>query len=368
MSTWSDQAVPRGDVMRRLEELERAVARLRTARRLEAASVGEGGLRIHSGGDLRLEGGGTLSVADGGTLGVLTPDGSEWSFSATPNGLFLAGGSGLHVLDGGAISARYSGGGGTALLFGSLIWDATGEAAGHGLLVQDDADADHRDIFRAVRRPDGDTEVIVGQTDAMTGDSEPIDLLSVRAQEVRLRGYGSATSWLEVWGAGADVGLYSDSGNVTLIANVGAVQTTYVDTGESANARLAEDGTIQRVSSRRALKADIADLDGEPRRVLDLRPRTWLPAEQTTAAGPGAEGRQAQSRPAREPQQRQFGLVAEEVDEVAPELVTRAADGAPDGVRYDRVAVALLPLLRRQQQQIDDLTQRLGALEAAVSP
>lgn len=49
-----------GDVMRRLAELERQVQQVQTARRLESASIGSGGLRIHSGGGIVVQG------ADGG--------------------------------------------------------------------------------------------------------------------------------------------------------------------------------------------------------------------------------------------------------------------------------------------------------------
>lgn len=50
----SDAAFSRGDIMRRLRELEKQVERLQTARRLEAASIGAGGLRL-IGGLLRIQ-------------------------------------------------------------------------------------------------------------------------------------------------------------------------------------------------------------------------------------------------------------------------------------------------------------------------
>lgn len=59
-----------------------------------------------------------------------------------------------------------------------------------------------------------------------------------------------------------------------------------------------------------------------------------------------------------DPRQEYIGLVAEEVAEVDPRLV-HYVHGVPDGVMYDRVAVALLA-------QVKELTARVAVLEAAA--
>jgi hypothetical protein len=75
---------------------------------------------------------------------------------------------------------------------------------------------------------------------------------------------------------------------------------------------------------------------------------------------PGAGGR----HPCEGPPQRfegakdELGLIAEEVDEHLPQIVTRY-EGDIDGVRYDLLGVALLPVV---QQQADDI----AALKQAV--
>jgi hypothetical protein len=48
-----------------------------------------------------------------------------------------------------------------------------------------------------------------------------------------------------------------------------------------------------------------------------------------------------------------FGLVAEEIAELEPLLVSRNRDGAIEGVKYDRVGVVLVNAVQEQQQQID---------------
>lgn len=70
MSVLSDQAASRGDLMARLDALERQVAALRTGRRLPNASVGQGGIRVHAGGSVRVHGGGSVQVEDGGDIVV----------------------------------------------------------------------------------------------------------------------------------------------------------------------------------------------------------------------------------------------------------------------------------------------------------
>jgi hypothetical protein len=84
----------------------------------------------------------------------------------------------------------------------------------------------------------------------------------------------------------------------------------------------------------------------------------------------------------------QYGLIAEEVQEVAPEVVGRGQDGQIDSVRYDQVNVMLLnevqkqnrelqaqkqhaqqqdETIRQQQEQNRKLEARLAALEAMLS-
>jgi hypothetical protein len=47
-----------------------------------------------------------------------------------------------------------------------------------------------------------------------------------------------------------------------------------------------------------------------------------------------------------------YGLIAEEVAKVYPELVVRDQDGRIDGVRYDELAPLLLGDVQRQQEKL----------------
>ena len=55
----------------------------------------------------------------------------------------------------------------------------------------------------------------------------------------------------------------------------------------------------------------------------------------------------------------QFGLIAEEVAEVMPELVARDADGQPEAVKYQLLAPLLLNEVQKQQRTIEAQSQQL---------
>jgi hypothetical protein len=76
----------------------------------------------------------------------------------------------------------------------------------------------------------------------------------------------------------------------------------------------------------------------------------------------------------------QFGLVAEEVEKVNPDLIMRDKEGRPYSVRYDQVKAMLLneflkehrtvqeqgAIIARQQKQIDALTEGLQKVSAQL--
>ena len=71
------------------------------------------------------------------------------------------------------------------------------------------------------------------------------------------------------------------------------------------------------------------------------------------------------------PRSIEYGLIAEEVAEIYPELVVLDKDGQPAGIRYHVLPAMLLNELQRQQRLIetqgrliDELTARLSRLEA----
>jgi hypothetical protein len=88
-------------------------------------------------------------------------------------------------------------------------------------------------------------------------------------------------------------------------------------------------------SSSRRYKQDIRDMGDTTDVLMGLRPVEFR-YKAEGAAGP-----------------EHYGLIAEEVEEVAPELVGRGQDGQVDSVHYEKVNAMLLNQVQTQQRQIE---------------
>ena len=64
----------------------------------------------------------------------------------------------------------------------------------------------------------------------------------------------------------------------------------------------------------------------------------------------------------------QYGLIAEEVAEVAPELVAPDLEGKPYSVKYHELPALLLAQNQAQQRTIEALAARVAQLEAERGP
>ena len=101
-------------------------------------------------------------------------------------------------------------------------------------------------------------------------------------------------------------------------------------------------GKLWKESSSRRYKTHITDLQSDPEAVLTLRPVRF----QWKTTG-----------------QDEIGLIAEEVDEVASDLVIHDAQGRPEAVKYNKLSLYLLSVVRSQQEQIESLEERIESLE-----
>ena len=121
-------------------------------------------------------------------------------------------------------------------------------------------------------------------------------------------------------------------------------------------------GQLGTAASSRRAKDDIRDMEDTSAGLGKLRPVTF----------------RYKAEPATGPRPIEYGLIAEEVAEIYPELVVLDKDGQPAGVRYHVLPAMLLNELQRQQRVIeaqaaqareqarliDELTARLSRLEA----
>lgn len=146
----------------------------------------------------------------------------------------------------------------------------------------------------------------------------------------------------------------------------------------SANVLSSSDMQLRRTSSSAKYKKDIETLEHEVAdRVLDLRP-VWFRAKESNTDNPE--------------QWSYVGLIAEEVAEIEPRLVfyktvevnydengnvitdengkptyETLETPVPESVQYEKVAVYLLDVVKREKARSNDLEQRLIALEAKVA-
>jgi endosialidase-like protein len=119
---------------------------------------------------------------------------------------------------------------------------------------------------------------------------------------------------------------------------------------QSVPVLVGSDGKLGTVSlSSRRFKTDIADLGDASRGLLDLRPVTFRYRAQPPD-GPV-----------------DYGLIAEEVAEVYPELVVRDVEGAPAAVRYHLLPTLLLSELQRQARALAEKERQLSELAATVA-
>jgi hypothetical protein len=164
-------------------------------------------------------------------------------------------------------------------------------------------------------------------------------------------------------GASAGFNLTSGSNNIYL-GNLGAstesktmrlgqVQTrTFVAGVYSAHASARQvfinsNGQLGTLASSARYKRDIQTMGDRSRALLKLRPVTFH-----YKLDPHGE--------------LQYGLIAEEVAKVYPDLVTKAEDGKIESVQYHELIPMLLNEIQHQQEQLDQLKVEKARLQATL--
>jgi hypothetical protein len=130
----------------------------------------------------------------------------------------------------------------------------------------------------------------------------------------------------------------------TFVAGVRGV-TTGVANGVSVV--IDGEGQLGTVSSSRRFKHQVSALGTRSRRILELRPTSfkYLPSIDAT-------------------QTETYGLIAEEVERVMPELVARDREGNIETVKYQLLPVLLLNELQRMQSELDALREDVRRLRS----
>jgi len=130
----------------------------------------------------------------------------------------------------------------------------------------------------------------------------------------------------------------------TFIAGIRGVQTGVAD---AVNVLIDSDGQLGTMSSSRRFKKEIKPMDSASESILALKPVIFH-YKSDRAGTP------------------QFGLVAEEVAEVDPDLVVRDENGEIYTVRYDQVNAMLLNEFLKEHRKVQDQQATITELKSTV--
>ena len=142
------------------------------------------------------------------------------------------------------------------------------------------------------------------------------------------------------------IGIVGTHTGTTIAGISGAVSTSGVAVLVNANGKL---GTT---TSSARYKQDVRDMSDASDVLMKLRPVTFRYREDVVGSQDAKET--------------QYGLIAEEVAQVAPELVAPDLDGKPYSVKYHELPALLLNELQKQERVIQQEEQVIAALSARV--
>lgn len=133
------------------------------------------------------------------------------------------------------------------------------------------------------------------------------------------------------------------------------IESAYQNTnGASPNVYVAPDGALVRSTSASKYKTDIqrSYVSDYGERLLELPTATWMDKAETERYVDG----ESQDKPVRH-----FGMIAEDLADAGLEmLVSRGQDGELEGIQYDRIGPALIPVIKQLQGKVNKLEEKLN--------
>lgn len=166
------------------------------------------------------------------------------------------------------------------------------------------------------------------------------------------------------WGAGT---LTTGNNNIYLGAGGGAEESNTIHIGSNqtkaflagvatsavagSTVVVSGEGQLGTTPSSRRFKKEIRPLGPQAKGLMDLRPISFR------YRGSIAQG----------PNPLQFGLIAEQVEKVYPNLVIHGRDGRPSAVAYQELPALLLAQAQKQQRQNNALRAENRRQEAQIS-
>ena len=131
-------------------------------------------------------------------------------------------------------------------------------------------------------------------------------------------------------------------------AFIRGISGTTVASGDAV--LVASNGHLGTITSSRRFKQDIKPMDKASETLFSLKPVTFHYKKEIDPAGSS-----------------QFGLVAEDVERVNPDLVTRDENGKVNSVRYDKVNAMLLNEFLKEHKAFVDGQHKVETLETTVA-
>jgi uncharacterized coiled-coil protein SlyX len=110
------------------------------------------------------------------------------------------------------------------------------------------------------------------------------------------------------------------------------------------------DHKLGTATSSKRFKKDIRPMDSASKELFALKPVSFRYKEDIDAAG-----------------KTQFGLVAEDVEKVNPDLVVRNKEGKPYSVRYDQVNAMLLNEFLKEHKKVEQQQAVISQLQSMVA-
>jgi hypothetical protein len=130
----------------------------------------------------------------------------------------------------------------------------------------------------------------------------------------------------------------------------GKLEVAETTAGTGVAAVITPSGQITKQSSSRRYKNDIVDLESNINDFMKLRPVSF--EWNNTTSTPGVKD---------------YGLIAEEVNNTFPSLSFRNADGTIEGVNYHAVNILTIDVVQQQQKKIEELESSLEASKSEIS-
>ena len=157
----------------------------------------------------------------------------------------------------------------------------------------------------------------------------------------------------------AGINLTTGSGNICIgqgvngvagESNTTRIRNIYTTVANGRAVYVNSDNKIGTLSSSRRFKEDIQPMDKSSESLFALKPVTFRYKKDTDPS-------QALS----------FGLIAEEVAQVSPELITRDEEGKPQTVRYEAVNAMLLNEFLKEHKKNEVQAQTIAELKSALT-